>query len=113
MFVRSLGIGFVFWFIGTIAIRLFGYAILTLGRPLLMVILYVVSFALMGMLIPRVARTDREILLVILPTLILDALACIFFSATYPNLAASTAGLFGGWMLICCGGAVTGAVLRK
>jgi hypothetical protein len=30
----------------------------------------------------------------------------------YPNLSAAAAGIFGGWMLICCGGGLAGLVSR-
>jgi hypothetical protein len=30
----------------------------------------------------------------------------------FPNMAPSVAGVFGGWMLWCCAGAVVGASIR-
>jgi hypothetical protein len=50
---------------------------------------------------------------VILPTLVLDPWACVFFSRVYPNLEPEAAGIFGGWMLVFCAGAVAGVGLRQ
>ncbi len=103
--------GFLIWLAGSIAIRLAGQWLLIPGPA--SAALYVISFAALAFAIPRIARTDKDILLIILPTLLLDSLACIFFARVYPNVAPAAAGLFGGWMLVCCGGAVTGALLRR
>jgi len=43
---------------------------------------------------------------------VLDALASAFFPMAYPNLSEAAAGIFGGWMLICCGGGLAGLVSR-
>jgi hypothetical protein len=112
--MRSLVAGIVLWLVGTIGIRLAGERLLHPGHPLATLILYAVSFALMAFLVPRIVRGDRAaVTLLMLPTLILDGLACVFFTAVYPNVDPAAAGLFGGWMLICCGGAVVGVWLRR
>jgi hypothetical protein len=51
--------------------------------------------------------------LLVLPTLILDPFSCAFFSSVFPNIDPAAAGAFGGWMLICCGGAVIGGLLKS
>jgi len=113
MFVRPLLIGIVFWLGGTITIRLAGQHLLRPDRTLL---LYLFSFILLASITPIILKgTDRKsaVTLLMLPTLILDALACPFFATVYPNVDPMAAGLFGGWMLICCGGAVTGVWLAR
>ena len=113
MFVRPLLIGIAFWLAGTIAIRLVGQHLLRSDRALL---LYLVSFVLMAFVTPLLLRgTNRReaVTLLMLPTLTLDAMACPFFAAVYPNVDPAAAGLFGGWMLICCGGAVAGVWLAR
>jgi Family of unknown function (DUF5367) len=118
---HALFYGFLLWIIGTVAIRLAGQAILHPGRPHSTVILYLVSFVLMAHFIPRIPcslKLDKDsrfaaISLLILPTLLLDPFSCLFFSTIFPNIAPAAAGLFGGWMLICCAGAVTGAFLQR
>jgi hypothetical protein len=48
--------------------------------------------------------------MLVLPTLLLDTFASAFFPYVYPNLLVAAAGLFGGWMLWCCGGALLGVL---
>lgn len=113
-------IGFLFWLGGTIAIRFTGRAILVPGRPALTLVLYAVSFLLMAVVIPgicQVLRLERTrwfeaVALLILPTLLLDSLSCAFFSRIFPHIAPDAAGVFGGWMLVCCAGAVAGVWIR-
>jgi len=83
-------------------------------------ILFVVSFPLMAWIVRRLCRRfklGRDQWLagaasVALPTLLLDPFSCTFFSVVFPNMAPSVAGVFGGWMLWCCAGAVVGASIR-
>lgn len=109
--IRVLLVGLLFWLAGTVAIRVVGQHLLQPGRALL---LYLGSFVLMALValgLFRGMRVDavEGVTLLALPTLILDAFSCIFFASLFPNVAPTAAGLFGGWMLICCGGAVAGA----
>ena len=111
---RVLLLGFGFWLAGTIAIRLLGGRLLQPGRTTLTLVLYAVSFAAMLLLGWRVFRALRAdaiegVTLLALPTLLFDPLTCLFFTSVFPNVSPAAAGLFGGWMLICCGGAVVGA----
>jgi hypothetical protein len=78
------------------------------------------SFVLMALLVPRICRRlgfqrdlwPKAATLLILPTLVLDPFSCAFFTTMFPNLDPASAGAFGGWMLICCGGGIVG-VWRK
>src|SRR5579864_2897120 len=105
--------GLLLWAVGTIGLRLRGQRLLAPGQTTGTLLLYLVSFVLMALLIPRICRRlglQREAwfqaaTLLILPTLILDPFSCAFFSAVFPNIDPAAAGVFGGWMLICCGGA--------
>ena len=45
-----------------------------------------------------------------LPTLLFDPFSSAFFSAIFPNIAPEMAGVFGGWMLVCCAGALLGVL---
>jgi hypothetical protein len=120
MWLRTILTGILIWASGTIAIRLAGHGLLQPSHNARTVVLYAASFLLMAFLVPRICRrlgweTDlwpKGATLLILPTLILDSLACAFFTSVYPNLDPAAAGAFGGWMLICCGGGVAG-VWRK
>lgn len=116
---RVLVLGFVLWGAGTVLLRVAGHIVFpsnTAGT----LILYAISFALFAFGVPWLfarLRIERQAwlpaaLLLMLPTLILDPFTCALFPTVFPNMAASAAGAFGGWMLICCGGTAAG-VLRR
>jgi hypothetical protein len=104
---------------GTAIIRLFAATILRPDSPGRTAALFALSFALMAGLTPRICRSlandpaqwFEATALLMLPTLLLDPWACVFFARVYPNLQPAAAGLFGGWMLIFCAGSVVGALL--
>lgn len=113
---RVLAVGWGLWIFGTVAVRLVG--------PLLLpytLALYAASFVAMAFLargifrLLHVPRADwpKAVTLLVLPTLVLDPFSCAYFRSVFPNVAPSLAGAFGGWMLICCGGAVGGAWWRN
>lgn len=116
MWLRTIGTGILIWTGGTVGIRLAGHRLLRPGHAAQTVALYGISFALMAFLVPRICRRLRlardlwpkAATLLILPTLVLDPFSCAFFTTIFPNLDPATAGAFGGWMLICCGGGVAG-----
>jgi len=117
----TLLIGMGLWAAGTAALRVAGHGILRPTVGARTVVLYVASFVLMGLLAPvlfRTMRLEREtwfqaVALLTLPTLILDPFSCLYFSRVFPNIAPAAAGVFGGWMLICCAGAVAGVVIGR
>ena len=110
---QTLFLGALLWIAGTLAIRFAGQYILRLNLPLL----YLLSFAAMLFLVPRVFggmglekdAWPKFVTLLMLPTLVFDSFSCAFFSTVYPNLNPAAAGAVGGWMLIFCGGAAVGA----
>jgi len=118
---RAFLIGLLLWAVGTVAIRLAGQRILQMHHISRIVIFYIASFGLMAVVVPRICRRlklEKErwfeaATLLILPTLILDPFSCAFFPAVFPNIDPAAAGLFGGWMLICCGGGVAGVWVRR
>jgi len=118
---RAFFIGLLLWAVGTVAIRLTGQRTLQMHHISRIVILYIVSFGLMAVVVPRICRRlnlEKErwfeaATLLILPTLILDPFSCVFFPAVFPNIDPAAAGLFGGWMLICCGGGIAGVWVRR
>jgi hypothetical protein len=120
IWLRTLSIGVLLWAAGTAAIRLVGRRLLQSNHSLQTAGLYLASFLLMAFFVPRICRRlgiQKELWpaaagLLILPTLLLDPFSCIFFTSVFPNIDPAAASLFGGWMLICCAGAVAG-VWRK
>jgi|ERR1700721_1483038 len=116
---RILVAGALLWIVGTVAIRLGGHGLLHPNRPVATLDLYLASFALMALLVPRIFRRLRvesdswpaAATLLMLPTLILDPFSCVFFTSLFPNADPGVAGVFGGWILIFCAGAVAGVWL--
>ena len=116
---RLLFVGLLLWASGTVGIRLAGHRLLRPGAPALTVVLYAVSFVLMGILVRRICggaglpkgAWPRGAILLALPTLVLDPFSCLFITTVFPNLDPAAAVLFGGWILICCAGGVAAGVL--
>ena len=113
LFVYGLGI----WGAATIGLRFAGQHLLRPGRGGAVVILFAVSFVACAALIRRLcmaARLPRERWLggavsALAPTLVLDPFSSAFFPVVFPNMAPELAGVFGGWMLVCCAGGLAGA----
>jgi len=116
LFFCGLGI----WLVATVALRLAGQRLLHPGDWKATLILFAVSFPLMGWVVRRLCsrfRLPREewlggALSVALPTLLLDPFSSAFFPVVFPNMAPEMAGVFGGWMLWCCAGAFVGVSIR-
>jgi Family of unknown function (DUF5367) len=119
MHMRLVHSGLVVWFAATIALRLAGQHLLRPADPSGTFILFAVSSPLMAWLVRCLcvaAHLPREQFLagavsVALPTLLLDPFSCVFFPVLFPNMAPQVAGVFGGWLLWCCAGAVVGALI--
>ncbi len=117
---RTVIIGIALWAAGTIGIRLAGQYLLHPQSSLRTLLLYLISFLLMALLARRIfLRMGLEkdawpqaATLLALPTLLLDPFSSAFFPSVFPNVDSAAAGVFGGWMLICCAGAVAGAWLN-
>lgn len=115
MFLTGLWI----WGAATLALRFAGQYLLRSGKWGSILILFVISFVAMALLARHLCRSahlaredwPRGAISLALPTLLLDPFSSAFFSIVFPNMAAGLAGVFGGWMLVCCGGALTGAIV--
>src|SRR5262249_16957135 len=111
--------GLAMWVVGTVVVRLQGQLLLHPGNWRGTLILFAVSFGLTGLLVralcgrlPREQRLGGAISLV-LPTLVLDSFSSAFFPQVFPNIAPEAGGLFGGWMLCCCGGALSASIFLQ
>ena len=119
--LSTLLIGMLLWAAGTATLRFAGHGILRPAGGARAIGLYLASFGLMAIVAPllfRALRLDRTtwfqaVALLTLPTLILDPFSCLFFNRVFPNIAPGAAGVFGGWMLICCAGAVAGVWIGR
>jgi hypothetical protein len=120
---RGLVLGLLLWAVATAILRFAHAGLLPPDRPAFILSLYAASFLLFFVLIrqlmapsagaPNAGERLRAGVALFLPTLVLDALSSAFFPVAYPNLSAAAAGVFGGWMLVCCGGGLAGLVSRK
>ncbi|MGO9126792.1 MAG: DUF5367 family protein [Terriglobales bacterium] len=116
LFLCGLGI----WLTATVALRLAGQHLLRPRHPVGTAILFAVSFPLMAWMVRRLCSRFRlrpeewpsGAISIALPTLLLDPFSSAFFPVVFPNMAPELAGVFGGWMLWCCAGAMLGASLR-
>jgi hypothetical protein len=114
-----LTIGLMLWAAGTVILRVAGHRVFPAGLTGTL-ILYAISFVLFAAGVPFLftrlgvprERWPYAAAWLILPTLLLDPLTCALFTSVFPNMPATAAGAFGGWMLICCGGAVAGTLRR-
>lgn len=117
LFLYGLGI----WIGATIALRIAGQHLLRSGDWKGTLILFAASFPLMAWLVRRLCRRfllSREewpagAVSVLLPTLALDPFSSAFFPVVFPNMSPEVAGVFGGWMLWCCAGALVGVTIRQ
>ena len=113
--------GLGIWLVGTLGLRLAGQYLLRPGDSGGTLVLFAVSFPLMGLIVRRICsrfQLPREqwleaAFLIALPTLLLDPFSSAFFPVVFPNMASSVAGVFGGWMLWCCAGALVGVSITK
>ena len=116
---RLLAFGFVLWLAGTLGVRLWGRFLLHPGSLLGTFLLYALSFLAMAGLARRLCRRaglrrsewPAGAVSLALPTLLLDPLSSAFFPTVFPNITPAAAGLFGGWMLCCCAGALAGVMI--
>lgn len=118
MNIRLFLCGLAIWTVATLALRMAGQHVLVPGNWKGTLILFAVSFPLMAWLVRRLCRRlPREqwlagALSVAMPTLLLDPFSSAFFPVVFPNMSPEVAGVFGGWMLCCCAGALIGVAIR-
>jgi len=111
--------GFGIWAAATLFLRVRGQAVLRPGDWIRTLLLFAVSFPLMAWIVRRLCRrfqaTPEQWLAgavsIALPTLLLDPFSSAFFPVVFPNMAPEMAGVFGGWMLWCCAGALVGVMI--
>ena len=112
--------GLALWLGATIALRFGGQLLLRPGHWSATLLLFALSLTVMALLARRLCKSaqlpaDRWLsgaFSLALPTLLLDPFSSAFFPVVFPNMAPEVAGTFGGWMLICCAGALLGGTFR-
>lgn len=111
--------GLAIWIGATVALRVAGQWLLRPGDLIGTALLFAVSFPLMAWIVRRLCRSvhlPREqwpggAVSVALPTLLLDPFSSAFFPVVFPNMAPQVAGVFSGWVLWCCAGALVGVIV--
>ena len=117
IFLYGLGV----WAVATLALRLAGQYLLHAGDWKGPLLLFAISFPLMALLARKICerfQLQREQWLrgavsLALPTLLLDPFTSAFFPLVFPNMSREVAGVFGGWMLWCCAGAIAGVLVGR
>ncbi len=112
--------GLAIWIGATILLRITGQRLLHPGA-MRIIVLFAVSFPLMAWIVRRLCRRFQlrpeewpaGAISIALPTLLLDPFSSAFFPAVFPNIAPEMAGVFGGWMLCCCAGALVGVIIHR
>jgi len=118
---RLILFGFAGWLLATFALRMVGQRLLSSNHWSHILLLFAISFPLMAILIRQACRGARlrpeqwpaGAVFLLLPTLLLDPFSSAFFPVVFPNMAPEAAGVFGGWMIICCAGGLVGALVRR
>ena len=121
MNIRLFLYGLAIWLVATIALRMAGQHVLHPGNWKGTLILFAVSFPLMAWVVRRLCSRSQlrpeewpaGAISIALPTLLLDPFSSAFFPAVFPNMAPEVAGVFGGWMLWCCAGALSGVIIHR
>jgi hypothetical protein len=116
LFLCGLGI----WIGATLALRFGGQHVLHPSDWKGALILFAISFPLMALLVRRLCirfqlppeQWPVGAISIALPTLLLDPFSSAFFPSVFPNMSPEVAGVFGGWMLWCCAGALVGVTIR-
>jgi hypothetical protein len=119
MHLGLLAIGAVIWALATLLLRLAGQYLVPTEPGRIVVLLlasmlasaWVARFACRRAGLARTQWTAGAISL-LLPTLLLDPFSSAFFGTVFPSMPARAAGVFGGWMLSCCAGALVGSLVR-
>ena len=113
--------GFIIWLLATIFLRFAGQYVLQPGNYISFVALLIPSLPLMAIIARRICtgfavprqRWPEATIFLVTPTLVLDTFSSALFQVAYPNIQPQAAGLFGGWMLWCCAGALLGASFAR
>jgi len=121
MNLRLILFGLAAWIAATALLRVRGQHLLRPDDWKRTLVIFAISFPLMAWLVRRLCVRFRlpqdqwlaGAISVMLPTLLLDPFSSAFFPVVFPNMAPEVAGVFGGWMLWCCAGALVGVAFRR
>lgn len=103
-----LGVGFAGWLLATVGFRVAGQVLLNPETPLVIGVLFGVTIPGMVILALGVFRwrsidarsQPLAAILLVVPGMVLDAIALPLFDTVFPNMAAGAAPFFGGLLLL-------------
>jgi hypothetical protein len=111
--------GLVIWAGATLLLRVAGQRLFHPGAHLGILLLFLISLPAMAWLVRNLcqaaglppAQWPAGAISVALPTLLLDPFSSALFPSLFPNIAPQMAGVFGGWIIWCCAGALLGVMV--
>lgn len=121
MHPRLFAVGLLIWIAATAILRLAGQFVLRPHPWPATVAIFALSFVAMAWLARRLCSRLRVpveqwpggAISLAAPTLLLDPFSSAFFPTMFPNLPPEVSGVFGGWMLACCAGALLGGTVGR
>ncbi len=105
--VPVLGVGFVIWFLATLAFRFAGQFFFITESPVILAILYLAvipSLALISVITfkkLKLSGLENVVagVLLVLPGMIIDTFVIQFFQDIFPNMPSGRAAAFGSWLM--------------
>ena len=105
--IPILGVGFLIWFLATLAFRLAGQFFFITESPTILAILYLAvipSLALISIITFKkfkLSGLENVVagVLLVLPGMIIDTFVIQFFADIFPNMPSSRASSFGSWLM--------------
>jgi len=102
-----LGVGFLIWFLATLAFRFAGQFFFITESPVILAILYVAVIPALALIsaitFKKFKLSGLEIVvagvLLVLPGMIIDTFVIQFFENVFPNMSSTRAASFGSWLM--------------
>lgn len=93
--------GFVIWAAATLVLRFGGGALFRLPAAELLLASLPLMIAVALMVLRDAEHRALAAIALVAPGMLLDTISAIWFPQIFPNLPASAAGVFGGWLFFC------------
>ena len=102
-----LGIGFLIWFLATLAFRVAGQLFFITDSPIVLSILYLAVIPALSLISIFTFKKFKLIglenvlagTLMVLPGMIIDTFVIQFFENIFPNMSSDKAATFGSWLM--------------
>jgi hypothetical protein len=105
--IPILGIGFLIWFLATLAFRLAGQFFFITESPAILTVLYLVVIPSLAFISAitfkrfKLSGLENVVagVLMVLPGMIIDTYVIQFFKDVFPNMPSDRAATFGSWLM--------------